>query len=117
MMAHQARQETPDTLGRARTAVAFVHRSPDLVLMLDGRGGATQATWDTLEPTPDLVFEFPDAETAHRFWLGELDVMTALRERRLTMRGNVLKALALLPSSRSNAAAFRAALDEEDAPA
>ncbi|WP_027482489.1 hypothetical protein [Deinococcus pimensis] len=114
MMELQAERGEADTLGRARAAVAFVHREPDLVLLLDGRSGSTTAIWDELPDTPDLLFELPDALTAHQFWAGELNVMKALTEGRMKMRGNVLKAVALLPSSAANQAAYRSAVEMEE---
>ncbi len=46
---------------------------------------------------PDLEL-FQAAEVAHRFWLGELNVPLAIASRKVVARGDITRALALLPA-------------------
>ncbi|WP_052326656.1 hypothetical protein [Deinococcus peraridilitoris] len=104
------------SLLRAQAVVAFVHHEPELTLVLSGRGSSVEVNWELPPTPPDLIFELPTAEIAHRFWLGELNVMAAITSGQIRMRGNLLKAIALLPSAAGSQAAYRQAVLEESEP-
>jgi hypothetical protein len=100
-----ASYDTPDAnlLLRHRLALAFVFTGPDVAVLLDGRGGQ-EVKVEFAEPgpvptaaAPDLMFRM-SGETAHPFWTGELNVMTALGLGKIQLQGSLISALKIAPS-------------------
>lgn len=52
--------------------------------------------YDVAEPAPLLTFE-QDADIAHRFWLGEIDLQDALARQQIRARGPLARAMKLIP--------------------
>jgi hypothetical protein len=83
-------------------------RSTDTVLQYRMRRPDSQLTLRVLEQDeprvdfgvtelqPEVVLAM-DADTAHRFWLGKLNVTTALAKGQISARGPVAKILKLVP--------------------
>ncbi|MCC6213801.1 MAG: hypothetical protein IT376_02960 [Polyangiaceae bacterium] len=95
----------------------FHYTEPAGVVTVDLRGPALRWELGPSALRPDLEM-FQSAEVAHRFWLGELNVPLALASRKVVARGDVTKALALLPAVRPVFPLYRALLAElgRDAP-
>ncbi len=96
-----AQSAAAQALYDAGMVVAFAYRDPDVVLLMDGRtpgegDPAMIMRFDAAEPAPDVTFTC-SAEVGHRFWCGDLDVMSALARGEITARGSISKALRLLP--------------------
>lgn len=85
-------------LRRANTTVQYRHTDPECVITVrlheDGPGRIDLGETD-LEP--DVVMAMA-AETAHRFWQGEVNVPVALARHEMTASGPVAKILKLVPA-------------------
>lgn len=85
---------------RVDAVVQYRLRAPDAVLTADLRIEHDPAVFCGACPLdPDVVLTM-DAETAHRFLSGELNLACALARREITASGPVGKLLRLLPSVR-----------------
>jgi putative sterol carrier protein len=81
----------------------------DTVIQIRMRRPDSQVTLKALEEEQDLVVDFGvtelrpevvlamDADTAHRFWLGKVNVTVALARGQISARGPVAKILKLVP--------------------
>ena len=68
---------------------------PDSVIAVDFGGGIVQFGSDaTMDVAVDLQMT---ADTAHRFWLGKLNVPLAIAKREIKVHGSVQKVLKLAP--------------------
>jgi putative sterol carrier protein len=85
-------------LCRANTIVQYRHTDPDCVLtvrLIDDGGERVDLGETALEP--DVVMSMA-ADTAHRFWQGEVNVPVALARHEMTASGPVAKILKLVPA-------------------
>ena len=89
----------------------FHYTDPDGVVTID----LTRAElhWELGESAlvPDLEL-FQSGDVAHRFWLGALNVPLAIASRKVVSRGNIGKALALLPAIKPAFPIYRQVLVE-----
>lgn len=81
--------------------VAFVYRNPDVTVLMDGRSPSPDGLplvvkFNDLTPTPDVSFELA-ADVGHQFWKGKLNVPLALARGQIKAKGQIPKALKLLP--------------------
>jgi hypothetical protein len=110
----QDAQEVYDTLGklfvdiandeelapkfrRANTIVRYEYRNPDsaiTVRLQEGEPGDVDFGDSEMEPEVAMTME---ADTAHRFWLGRVNVTVALARGQITANGPVAKILKLVP--------------------
>ncbi len=82
---------------KANTIVQYVYRNPEsriTVKMLDGQDGQVDCGETTLEPEVVMTM---DADTAHKFWLGKVNVTVALARGQMKAKGPVAKILKLVP--------------------
>jgi 2-oxoisovalerate dehydrogenase E1 component len=80
-----------------RFVLRFHYTEPSGQVTVDLRG--PDLTWELGESRLAADLElFQAAEVAHRFWLGALNVPLAIASRKVVARGDVTKALALLPA-------------------
>lgn len=82
---------------RADTVVRYRYRDPDAVITVDLRRDATPRVWCgecELEPEVTLTMA---ADTAHAFFLGEVNVTVAIARRQIVPSGPVAKILKLVP--------------------
>jgi putative sterol carrier protein len=90
-------EELAPKFRKANTIVQYRYRDPDsqiTVKLLDGQGGEVDFGETTLEP--EVVMSM-DADTAHRFWLGNVNVTVALARGQMKAKGPVAKILKLVP--------------------
>ena len=90
-------EELAPKFSKANTIVQYRYRDPDsqiTVKLLDGQGGQVDLGETTLEP--EVVMSM-DADTAHRFWLGKVNVTVALARGQMKAKGPVAKILKLVP--------------------
>ena len=90
-------EELGPKFSKANTIVQYRYRDPDsqiTVKLLDGQGGQVDLGETTLEP--EVVMSM-DADTAHRFWLGNVNVTVALARGQMKAKGPVAKILKLVP--------------------
>ena len=82
---------------RADTVVQYRYRNPEsqiTVKMIDGEDGQVDLGETELEPEVVMTME---ADTAHRFWLGKVNVTVALARGQMKASGPVAKILKLVP--------------------
>ena len=126
----QNEQEVYDTLGklfeslrddpelfpkfqRADTIVRYEFREPDsqiTVKMLDGEPGQVDLGPSELEPEVTMSME---ADTAHRFWLGKVNITVALARGQIKAQGPVAKILKLVPLVKPVFPRYEAQLEEQ----
>jgi hypothetical protein len=126
----QNEQEVYDTLGklfeslrddpelfpkfqRADTIVRYEFREPDsqiTVKMLDGEPGQVDLGPSELEPEVTMSME---ADTAHRFWLGKVNITVALARGQIKAQGPVAKVLKLVPLVKPVFPRYEAQLEEQ----
>ena len=126
----QNEQEVYDTLGklfeslrddpelfpkfqRADTIVRYEFREPDsqiTVKMLEGEPGRVDLGPSELEPEVTMSME---ADTAHRFWLGKVNITVALARGQIKAQGPVAKVLKLVPLVKPVFPRYEAQLEEQ----
>jgi hypothetical protein len=82
---------------KANTIVQWQYRDPEAritVRMLEDEDGQVDLGPTELDPEVVMTME---ADTAHRFWLGNVNVTVALARGQMKARGPVAKILKLLP--------------------
>jgi putative sterol carrier protein len=82
---------------KANTIVQYRYREPDsqiTVKLVDGEDGQVDCGETAL--TPEVVMTM-DADIAHRFWLGDVNVTVALARGQMKAKGPVAKILKLVP--------------------
>ncbi|MGH9551730.1 MAG: SCP2 sterol-binding domain-containing protein, partial [Terriglobales bacterium] len=93
----KADQRMSDQLLKSRLVVRFVYREPDGVLTVDGSDGEEIRVYAgacDIKPTIEMAMK---ADVAHNFWLGKENPAMALISGKMSSKGPVNKALALLP--------------------
>ncbi len=123
-------QEVYDTIGRlfqhlvtdeelagkfrkANTIVRYEYRSPDSVVTVrlqEGQPGEVDFGESEMEPEVTMAME---ADTAHRFWLGEVNVTVALARGQIKAKGPVAKILKLVPLTKPVFPLYKAQLEEQ----
>ncbi len=123
-------QEVYDTLGRlfvelasdeelapkfrkANTIVRYQHTEPDsaiTVRLQEGEPGDVDFGESEMEPEVTMTME---ADTAHRFWLGEVNVTVALARGQIKATGPVAKILKLVPLTKPVFPRYRALLEAQ----
>lgn len=118
----QADTAEAEQIAGQRFVVQFVYHEPEAVIVIGpvgslgvgsgrpapGAGGRFEAgqaacgrhleiAFGEAGVQPELVFEMK-ADVAHRFWLGKVNLPTALARQQIKARGPLAKALKLLPT-------------------
>ncbi len=81
----------------ANTVVQYQYRDPEstiTVRLVEGEDGRVDVGETDMEP--EVVMSM-DADTAHRFWLGKVNVTVALARGQMKAKGPVAKILKLVP--------------------
>jgi putative sterol carrier protein len=82
---------------KANTIVQYQYRNPEsqiTVKLQDGEDGQVDLGDTAMEPEVLMTME---ADTAHRFWLGKVNVTVALARGQMKAKGPVAKILKLVP--------------------
>ena len=82
---------------KADTIVQYQYKNPDsqiTVKMKDGEEG--KVDFGPTEMQPEIVMSM-EADTAHKFWLGKVNVTMALARGQMKAKGPVAKILKLVP--------------------
>jgi putative sterol carrier protein len=99
---------------RADTIVQYRYSKPDsqiTVKMKDGEEG--QVDFGATEMQPEIVMSM-EADTAHRFWLGNVNVTMALAKGQMKAKGPVAKILKLVPLVKPVFPRYRQMLEEQN---
>jgi putative sterol carrier protein len=97
---------------KANTIVQYRYREPEsriTVKLIEGEDGQVDFGATTLEPEVIMTM---DADTAHRFWLGEVNVTVALARGQIKAKGPVAKILKLVPLVKPVFPRYRAQLED-----
>jgi putative sterol carrier protein len=98
---------------KANTIVRYEFREPDsqiTVKMLNGEPGQVDLGASELEPEVTMSME---ADTAHRFWLGKVNITVALARGQIKAQGPVAKILKLVPLVKPVFPRYQAQLEEQ----
>jgi putative sterol carrier protein len=90
-------EELAPKFRRANTIVQYRYRNPDSVItvkLIEGEEGTVDCGETSMEPEVVMSME---ADTAHRFWLGKVNVTVALARGQMKAKGPVAKILKLVP--------------------
>ena len=97
---------------KANTIVQYRYSNPDSVItvkMIDGEDGQVDLGDTQLEPEVVMTME---ADTAHKFWLGKVNVTVALARGQMKAKGPVAKILKLVPLVKPVFPRYRSMLEE-----
>ena len=97
---------------KANTIVQYQYRDPEsriTVRMAEGEEGQVDCGETNMEPEVVMTM---DADTAHRFWLGKVNVTVALARGQMKAKGPVAKILKLVPLVKPVFPRYRAILEE-----
>jgi putative sterol carrier protein len=97
---------------QANTIVQYQYREPEsriTVKLIEGEDGQVDFGDTVLEPEVVMTM---DADTAHRFWLGEVNVTVALARGQMKAKGPVAKILRLVPLVKPVFPRYRRQLEE-----
>ena len=89
--------ELAPKFSKANTVVQYQYRNPDsqiTVRLQEGEEGQVDCGETTMDPEVVMSME---ADTAHRFWLGKVNVTVALARGQMKAKGPVAKILKLVP--------------------
>jgi putative sterol carrier protein len=92
-----ADDEMAAKFSKANTIVQYQYREPEsriTVKLIEGEDGQVDCGQTTMEPEVVMTM---DADTAHRFWLGKVNVTVALARGQMKAKGPVAKILKLVP--------------------
>jgi putative sterol carrier protein len=123
-------QEVYDTIGRlfvelaadeelaakfrkANTIVRYQYSEPDSVITVrlqEGQPGDVDFGESEMEPEVTMTMA---ADTAHRFWLGQVNVTVALARGEIKAQGPVAKILKLVPLAKPVFPRYKAQLEEQ----
>jgi putative sterol carrier protein len=90
-------EELAPKFRKANTIVQYQYREPEsriTVKLIEGEDGQVDFGDSVMEPEVVMTM---DADTAHRFWLGQVNVTVALARGQMKAKGPVAKILKLVP--------------------
>jgi putative sterol carrier protein len=97
---------------KANTIVQYQYRNPEsqiTVKLLDGEDG--QVDLGPTELAPEVIMSM-EADTAHKFWLGKVNVTVALARGQIKAKGPVAKILKLVPLVKPVFPRYKAQLED-----
>jgi putative sterol carrier protein len=105
-------EELAPKFRKANTIVQYQYREPEsriTVKLIEGEDGQVDFGDTLLEPEVVMTM---DADTAHRFWLGQVNVTVALARGQMKAKGPVAKILKLVPLVKPVFPRYRQQLEE-----
>jgi len=98
---------------KANTIVRYEYRDPEsavTVRLQEGQSGDVDFGESDMEPEVTMSME---ADTAHRFWLGQVNVTVALARGQIKAKGPVAKILKLVPLTKPIFPRYKAQLEAQ----
>lgn len=80
----------------SKLTLRFNYKDPEACILIDLSGEKASITADDSTTKVDIEMSMK-ADTAHKFWKGEVNLVTALARREITAKGPIPKILKLLP--------------------
>jgi putative sterol carrier protein len=108
-----ADEELAPEFRRANTIVRYEYTEPDsaiTVRLQEGQTGDVDFGESAMEPEVTMSMQ---ADTAHRFWLGQVNVTVALARGEITAKGPVAKILKLVPLAKPVFQRYKAQLEAQ----
>ena len=105
-------EELAPKFRKANTIVQYQYREPEstvTVKLIEDEDGQVDLGETSLEPEVVMSME---ADTAHRFWLGEVNVTVALARGQMKAKGPVAKILKLVPLTKPVFPRYRQMLED-----
>jgi putative sterol carrier protein len=105
-------EELAPKFQKANTIVQYQYRNPESVITVkvkEGEDGQVDLGHTDMEPEVVMSME---ADTAHRFWLGNVNVTVALARGQMKAKGPVAKILKLVPLTKPIFPRYRKMLEE-----
>ncbi len=105
-------EELSPKFNKANTIVQYRYRDPEsqiTVKLIEGEDGQVDCGATTLDPEVVMTM---DADTAHRFWLGRVNVTVALTRGQIKAKGPVAKILKLVPLVKPVFPRYRSLLEQ-----
>jgi hypothetical protein len=106
-------EELAPQFRRANTIVRYEYTEPEsaiTVRLQEGQPGDVDFGESEMEPEVTMTME---ADTAHRFWLGQVNVTVALARGQIKAKGPVEKILKLVPLAKPVFPRYKAQLEEQ----
>ena len=98
---------------QANTIVRYEHREPEATITVRLRQGEpAQVDFGETELEPEVVMSMA-ADTAHKFWLGQVNVTVALARGQIRASGPVAKILKLVPLTKQVFPRYKALLEAD----
>jgi hypothetical protein len=105
--------ELGPNIQRADTIVQYRYRDPEATITVDIRSDVEpRVQLGDTELEPEVIMSM-DADTAHRFFLGDVNVTVALARGQIKAKGPVAKILKLVPLVKPAFPRYRAQLEAE----
>jgi putative sterol carrier protein len=105
-------EELAPKFRKANTIVQYQYRAPEsqiTVKLIEDEEGQVDCGPTALEPEVVMTM---DADTAHRFWLGDVNVTVALARGQMKAKGPVAKILKLVPLAKPVFPRYRQQLED-----
>jgi len=105
-------EELSPKFQKANTVVQYAYRDPESTITVkirEGEDGQVDLGETTMEPEVVMTM---DADTAHRFWLGKVNVTVALARGQMKAKGPVAKILKLVPLTKPIFPRYRKMLED-----
>ena len=106
-------EELAPKFRKANTIVRYEYREPEsavTVRLQEGQPGDVDFGDSDMEPEVTMAME---ADTAHRFWLGKVNVTVALARGQIKAKGPVAKILKLVPLTKPIFPRYKALLEAQ----
>src|SRR3954453_366010 len=106
-------EELAPTFRKANTIVRYQYSEPEsaiTVRLQEGQPGDVDFGESEMEPEVTMTMA---ADTAHRFWLGQVNVTVALARGEIKAQGPVAKILALVPLAKPVFPRYKAQLEAQ----
>ena len=106
-------EELAPKFRKANTIVRYDYSDPDsaiTVRLQEGQPGDVDFGESDMEPEVTMTMA---ADTAHRFWLGQVNVTVALARGEIKAKGPVAKILKLVPLAKPVFPRYKAQLEEQ----
>ena len=84
------------TLLKSKLIIKFNYREPDLSITIDLSGERAVFSFNDVDKKPTVEMGMK-ADTAHKFWMGNVNLVIALARREITAKGPIPSILKLLP--------------------
>jgi putative sterol carrier protein len=108
-----ADEELGPKFRQANTIVQYAHRDPDATITVRLKEDEpAEVDFGETEMAPEVVMSM-EADTAHRFWLGQVNVTVALARGQIKASGPVAKILKLVPLTKPVFPRYKALLEEQ----